>query len=1007
MDDPSRIKQLRQLALDLRCWEVRRWAVVGGWTVNGIVLPPGAVWAKQRRLYRVECPSVAVPDDWSAGETYLEIGAFGYGSLRLTAADGRTSTWPVNEYSRRFGLPGSDCAVHATVAPIRDRRVGLATTGDRWMARLIQIEPDLDTFCRTIDAICGVATAGQSCREDLLRLAEAAVAAVEWPSASANFVSRVSHRENHPRHWFDVPADTHPEPLTGRQRGSLRAAAATLAHELWERKDADRTPGSVKLIGYAHTDLDWLWPEAVSLPAVIGQFAGTLAQLHRFPGYRAGQAGSYLYSLLEQHAPEVFADLVAAVAGGSWELLTGMWVEPDANMLSGESLCRQLLHGQAYFQSRFGRRSEVCWLPDTFGFSGALPQILAGAGIRYFFTTRLSKTEVRPHHDNLFEWEGIDGTRVLAFASASPGGYQCVPSVQSVTAAWQVYADDGVYPHALQPLGYANGIGPTDNDLADARVLATVPGLPATAFTTAQSYFADAERHTRHKALPVWRGELYMEAFRGTFTTQGRTKVSHRRAESALIVAEVVSALRTLRTGAPPEDLSGVWRRLLTRQTHDIVSGTCAGEVHQAAEGEFAAIATEAHAVAGRAMADIGADLAGAAPGPGLLFVNPTMSWRTVRAVLPAGQPVAGGSVLASGIRVPPLGAVWGSAWESPGVAASGSAIENELVRVEIADDGSIRSVYDRRQGREMLAGPANVLRAYLDRPHYWDAWELADNYHRYPLEPLACTGVEVTESGPYRAAVRVGWRFRDSRVEQDIQLWAGSARIDVATRIDWHERRVLLRAYVPTAVTSDHATCECAYGVTRRPTAADSAWDRIRFEVPAHRFVDVSDSAGGMALLNDGRYGHHVDGGALSMSLLRSPVFPDPFADEGVHEFRYALYPHPGDWLSGGVLAEAADLNCPMPVVPAAAAGSGTWQPVRLSGLPLALGTFKAGERSTGLVLRAYEPAGGRGNVDLELPVGWAVRAELNLLEDVTGAPGFHFGPYQIRTWSIDRVEA
>jgi alpha-mannosidase len=1013
MEIVARIKQLESLARDLRCWEVRRWCLIDGWTVDGAPLPPGAVWASARQLHEVECPTVALPGTWTLDEqTYLEIGAFGYGAMRLLGDNGSTCVHPVNEYSRRFRLPDRRCAARAMLAPIRDRRVGLSTVGDRWMARVVQVEPDIDTFCRTVQAVCDLAKTDERRRDDGLELAEAAVATISWPSGSADFVSRISNLENHRRHWFDVAVRAHPAPLTDTQRRSLRAALTTLLDGLRELKANDRTVGAVDLIGYAHTDLEWLWPEPISVPAVIGQFAGALSQLSRFPEYRFGQAGSYLYSVLERQAPDVFTDLTAAVADGRWELLTGMWVEPDATMLSGESLTRQLLHGQAYYESRFGRRSTVCWLPDTFGFTGALPQLLAGAGIRYFFTTRLAQTDVRPHHGSLFTWEGIDGTRLLALATGGPKGYQCVPSVHSIVAAWQAYTEDGINPRTLQPLGYANGVGPTDGDLADARAIAELPGLPATAFTTTADYFAEAVRRTRFKQLPLWRGELYMEEFRGTLTTQGRTKVLHRRAESALVTAEVVGALRAMRTGTLPEDLTDAWHQLLTRQTHDIVSGTCVGEIHAAAEKDFSDIAARAADATERALTAIGADLPACGAGTGMLFVNPTLAWRPLRGMLPpghrGGQPVeGGGSLVASAALVPPLGAAWGAAWTpAPEVTARGSVLENDLVRVEVDDAGALRSVYDQRQHRELLAGPANILRAYLDRPFHWDAWELAANYQRYPLEPPTCAGIELTERGPYRAAIRLTWTFRDSRIEQDVRLWAGSSRIDFATRVDWHERRVLLRTYFPTVVDADHATYECAYGVVRRPTTLDTAWERVRFEAAAHRFVDLSDSAGGVALLNDGRYGHHVEGGSISLSLLRSPAFPDPFADEGTHVFQYALYPHPGGWLAGNVLAEAADLNYPLPVIATAGAGSGSWQPISLSGTPLALGTFKRREQGSGLVMRVYEPAGTRGAAAVELPPGWAVTNELNLLEDIVGPPGFTFGPHQIRTWSIDRVD-
>ncbi len=999
--DELRVHQLGAIVADLACWVVRRYAMVDGWTCDGAPIPPGEVWARQRKLYRLDCAEITVPDGWPVEDTYLEIGGYAYGRLRMTTPDGATRTHAVNEYSRRLPLSGPRFAVDATLAPIRDRQVGLATVGDRWSVRLALVEPGLDEFCRTLLAVRDLATADERYRAELLDLAAQAIGAIGWPTGSADYVGRISHRENHGRHWYHVPVKAYPKALSGSARVNLVTARALLDEGLRRLRSERPVNGSVRLLGYAHTDLDWMWPEPVSIPAVVGTVAGALGQLARMPGYRFGLAGSYLYSLVERHDPEVFGRLTAAVTDGRWELLTGMWVEPDATMLGGESLTRQLQEGQAYFQSRFGRRSEVCWLPDTFGFTGALPQLLAGAGIRYFFTTRLAAPAVTPAPSSLFHWEGIDGTRILAYSSQYPDGYQCVPSVESLRTAWRSYDADGVYPHALQPLGYANGIGPTDGDLADASILASMPGVPAAEFTSAAGYFADAERRVRHRSIPAWRGELYMDGFRGTYTTQGRTKVLHRRAETGLLTAEAVGALRVLRTGGPAEDLAEPWRRLLSKQTHDIVAGTCVGEIHRTAEREFADIAGFAGKATERALTAIADDLPddGTAE-PGLLFVNPTLVPRPVRAEL------ADGTVLSSSRTVPPLGAVWGRSFPLTPAMAVGRTLETGRVRLQLGADGTVTSLYDKVCDREMLAGPANRIRAYLDRPYHWDAWELSANYRDFELEPLVCTGMEVVESGPARAALRVAWTFRDSRIEQDVRVWADSARVDFVTRIDWRERRVLLRTYVPTTVTADHATFECAYGVVGRPTAADTAWDQARYETAAHRFVDLSDDRGGIALLNNGRYGHHVSGGELSLSLLRSPVFPDPYADEGEHEFRYALFPHSGDWLAGGVPAEAADLNAALPVIATTGKGDGQWRPFGFDGLPLALGTLKAGGKGIGLVLRTYEPAGARGEVQVTLPTGWAFGAELDLLEDPTGTPGFTFGPHQIRTWSLDRVD-
>jgi alpha-mannosidase len=385
--------------------------------------------------------------------------------------------------------------------------------------------------------------------------------------------------------------------------------------------------------------------------------------------------------------------------------------------------------------------------------------------------------------------------------------------------------------------------------------------------------------------------------------------------------------------------------------------------------------------------------------GDGVLVVNPDLSARPVRVEL------ADGTALTAPGTVAGLEAVVVAPTEPPAPAtADGHVLENALVRVEIGDDGSLARVYDKRVQREVLAGRGNQLWAYVDKPRAWDAWDLEANYPDDGEELPPAGSIHVLEQGPHRAAVRVERSFRDSRVVQDVRLWAGSARVELFTRLDWHDRRWLLKARFPLAVRSRRATFETAFGVVERPTHRNTSWDAARFEVPGHRFADLSEPGYGAALLNDGRYGHHALGGELGLSLLRSPVWPDPLADEGEQELTYALYPHAGGWLEGGVLAEAEDLNRPLLARRTSAAAGASLRPLRVGGLPLGLGALKPLEDGGGLALRVYEPQGGRGSLTLELPAGWEADAELDLLERPAGPPRLAVEPFGVRTWRLRR---
>jgi len=322
-------------------------------------------------------------------------------------------------------------------------------------------------------------------------------------------------------------------------------------------------------------------------------------------------------------------------------------------------------------------------------------------------------------------------------------------------------------------------------------------------------------------------------------------------------------------------------------------------------------------------------------------------------------------------------------------------------------EHGRLASFLDKRAGREVLAGPGNQVWAYVDKPRQWDAWDIDADYALDGEELLEAESIEVLERGPHRVAVRIRRRFRGSSLTQDVRLWANSPRLDFRTTIDWHDRRWLLKARFPLAVRADHATFETAFGVIRRPTHRNTTWEAARFEVAGHRFADLSEPGFGAALLNDGRYGHHAIDNELGLSLLRSPIYPDPLADEGSQVITYSLYPHHGGWHEGGVLAEAEDLNAPLLATRCAAPEPRTWKAVELGGLGLGLGALKAAEDGEGLVLRLYEPQGARGAATVTLPSGWRLASELNLLEDALGEPDLQFSPFQVHTWLVGGHQA
>ena len=489
----------------------------------------------------------------------------------------------------------------------------------------------------------------------------------------------------------------------------------------------------------------------------------------------------------------------------------------------------------------------------------------------------------------------------------------------------------------LQPIGHGDGGGgPTAEMIEAQRVLAGFPLLPKTRWVTPEAYFDKAHAEAAATPIAAWVGELYLEYHRGVLTSQGRTKRLHRQAERGLVAAEALAGVAALLGGAQPASLADHWRLVMINQFHDILPGSSITDVYTRTERELGEVVGAAGEAADAALGAI-AERLGEGGEPGLLIANPDLNERPVRiesaTPLPGGQAAENGFVLASDARVPPLGVLTGRPAPAGGVSVSDRVLENGLLRVELGDDGALASVFDKRVGREVLDGRGNQIWAYRDQPRDYDAWDVEGDYQRSGRE-LVAEAIETVETGPQRGALRVTRRIGASTIAQSVRLWANSARIDFATRFDWRDRRILLKARFPLAVRADHATFECAFGVHRRPTHANTSWDAAKFEVACHRFLDLSEPGYGAALLNDGRYGCHARGSELGLSLLRSPILPDRLADEGEQSLTYSLLPHPGDWIEGGVLAEAEDLNRPLFHCTHAGADA-SHAPLRVTGQP------------------------------------------------------------------------
>ncbi|MEV7403220.1 glycoside hydrolase family 38 C-terminal domain-containing protein [Streptomyces sp. NPDC091267] len=778
--------------------------------------------------------------------------------------------------------------------------------------------------------------------------------------------------------------------------GTAAAGRAELAEAL--SRPASASAHRISAAGHAHIDSAWLWPLRETVRKASRTFANVTALARDYPELVFACSQAQQYAWVKEHQPHIWERIVRAVTDGQWEPVGSMWVESDANMPGGEALARQIVHGKRFFEQELGVETEEIWLPDSFGYTAAFPQLARLAGIRWFLAQKLSwnQTNKMPHHT--FWWEGIDGTRV--FTHFPPvDTYNAHFHAAELAHAERNFRDKGRATRSLVPFGWGDGGGgPTREMLEKARRLADLEGSPRVEIEKPSAFFTAAEEEYGAQA-PVWSGELYLELHRATYTTQAKTKQGNRRSEHLLREAELWATAAALRAPGyryPYEALDRIWKTVLLHQFHDILPGSSIAWVHREARDTYERVREELADLVAEAVAALGT-------AQGLVALNASPYRRSqvieldaeASAVLPSGahvQPLGEGrtTVLAGS---PGLGSglVDGAALPERGVSAvasadGGSVLDNGWLRVVVDRDGLISSVRDLTADREVLAPGhrANLLQLHPDHPNNWDAWDIDHHYRRSRTDLTDAELVEVVEEGPLRAAVRVVRAFGASRIVQEIRLAAGSRQVDVETEVDWQESEKVLKAAFPLDVHAERSTAEIQFGHVHRATHDNTGWEAARFEICAHRWLRVAEPGYGIALLNDSTYGHEVTrtphgtglGTTVRLTLLRAPHSPDPETDLGTHRFRYALAP--GAEITDAV-REGLALNLPLraavaPVMPSLVE---TGHPaVTVESVKL------AEDRSGEVIVRLYESAGGRADAALRVSFPVVAARITDLLE-------------------------
>ncbi len=795
------------------------------------------------------------------------------------------------------------------------------------------------------------------------------------------------------------------------------------AHETLKQGIAKAgAPMDVTVIGagHAHIDVAWLWTLGQTRRKSGRTFHNVLRLMEQFPGYSFTQSQPQLYDYVKTDYPELFEGIKQAVADGRWELIGGMWVEADCNLSGAESLARQFLLGRSFFKEHFGEGVETpaLWLPDVFGYSWALPQLIKLAGLEYFFTIKIGWNQYNRMPVDSFWWQGIDGTRILTHFSTTPeerdintrATYNASASAKVIYGTWHNSQHKESQITHLMSYGWGDGGGgPTREMLENIRELEGFPGMPQARFGRVHDFFKTLEAEAGD-SLPTWNGELYLELHRGTYTTQARNKRANRKSEFLLHDAEFLSALADVldsRYEYPAASLRKAWELVCLNQFHDIIPGSSITPVYTESLEQYEEVREMGAGARDEALAVIADHVGG-----DVVLANTTGFGRDDLALLPEALPEAQQLAHADGTPVLTQAAEGGGTWISAGelapfsvtplalaeaesavpetgLSVSPTHLENEFLSVDLNEAGDIIRIYDKVSDRDLLplGGIANQFQAFEDRPLNWDAWDIDIFYDDKMFESDPAESVVVVEEGPLRATLEIKRRILNSAYTQRISLTHNSARLDFQTDITWNERKVLLKVAFPVEVLSPVASYEIQWGKVERPTHRNTSWDWARFETVAQKWVDLSEGGYGVSLLNDCKYGHDIQGNVMRISLLRATTSPDPVADQGQHTFAYSLLPHCGA-LDEHTVAAAYALNDPIVAVRGtgkkpSADVQATAGMVRIDRPNIVVETIKRAEDGHGVIVRFYESQRRRGPITVSAGFPLSQVKYTNLLEE------------------------
>ncbi len=755
----------------------------------------------------------------------------------------------------------------------------------------------------------------------------------------------------------------------------------------------------IHCIGHTHIDVEWKWARAQTREKIQRSFSTAKSLMDRYPEYKFMLSQPELYRYLKEEAPEKYEELKALVKEGRWEPEGAMYLEPDCNLVSGESFVRQLIFGKRFFKEEFGIDSRVLFLPDVFGYSAALPQILKKSGVDYFVTSKISWNDTNTMPMDMFYWEGIDGTELFTtfITTQNLGGipgkggknrttYNGILDASMVKGTWDRFAQKEYTDRVMMTYGFGDGGGgPTKEMLETQRRTARgIPTLPVTETGFLAPYLAEAKRQfddtcRRTARTPKWVGELYLEFHRGTYTSIAKVKKANRASEFMLGNAEALSATDLAFGGTYDADgLNKAWRKVLHNQFHDILPGSSIKEVYDGTDKDYREIVTYAGGVIDEKLDALSKYIQTEG---GVLLYNPTGFERA--AVLTQN------GYCETDATVPSFGwTVVKDEMPQNMVMVRGLHAANPFYELDLNENGEIVFLFDVEAGREVLKGNANVLKVFEDYPTKYDAWELEDYYKLKGYELGGAVKITPVKDGT-RAGFVIERPYMHSTIKQTVWLYSKSRRIDFETDIDWHEHHQVLKSVFPFDLHATSATYDIQFGHVSRPTHQNTSWDKAKFETYAHKWVDLSENGYGVALLNDGKYGHGTEGSTLTLTLIKSATDPNPEADQGSHHFTYSLLPHTGDFREAGVIAESYALNQPLyqkNIGKQTGEMPATYSFVSADKPNAVITAVKKAESGDGMIVRMYDSFDCRTTVTLSVPKTMKKAYLCDLMENELG---------------------